>query len=97
MGNSAATFNSTVNVIGGNVFVPTGVSATNSVGEETIALVLAVATSGLSSTGAVGTLAIEGTSVVSLTGVSGTGGTGQQQIYGLIVPNQDANWIEKAA
>ena len=97
MGNTAATFNSTVNVIGGNVFVPTGVSATNSVGEETIALVLDVATSGLSLTGDVGTLAIEGTSVVSLTGVSGTGGTGQQQIYGLIVPNQDANWIEKAA
>ena len=99
MGNIAATFNSTVNVIGGNLFVPTGVSATNSVGEETISLVQTVAVSGvgLSLSGTVGTLAIEGTSVVSLTGVSGTGATGEEIIYSLIIPNQTANWVETAA
>ena len=44
-----------------------------------------------------GTLALTGTSVLSLTGVSGTGSTGEENVWGLIKPEQLANWIERVA
>ena len=33
----------------------------------------------------------------SLTGVSATGSTGEENVWGLIVPDQVANWIERVA
>ena len=44
-----------------------------------------------------GTLAMTGTSVLSLTGVSATGSTGEENVWGLIIPDQLANWIERVA
>jgi hypothetical protein len=97
MGNTVYTTDSIFNVTGSSNFATTGVSGTTALGEETINLITPVSVTGVSATESIGTLAIVAQCVVSLTGVSGTGGTGQQQIYGLIVPNQDANWVEKAA
>ena len=43
-----------------------------------------------------GTVAITANSVLSLTGVSATGATGEENsLWGLIVPDQVANWIAK--
>jgi hypothetical protein len=44
-----------------------------------------------------GTVAMSGGSVLSLTGVSATGSTGEENVWGLIVPDQVANWIERVA
>jgi hypothetical protein len=44
-----------------------------------------------------GEVAITASSVLSLTGVSGTGSTGEENVWGLIVPDQVANWIERVA
>jgi len=38
-----------------------------------------------------------GSSVVSLTGITATGFIGVEQVYGLIEPDQVANWIERVA
>jgi hypothetical protein len=99
MGWQANTFNSTVNVIGNSTVIPTGVSATNSIGEEGVGLLLTISLTGtgLSGTTGLGTLAITGGSVVVSTGVSATGSTGEEQVYDIIKPTQVANWTEKAA
>ena len=99
MGWPAQTFNSTVNVIGNSTVIPTGVSATNSIGEEGVGLLLTISLTGtgLSGTTGLGTLAITGGSVVVSTGVSATGSTGEEQVYDIIKPTQVANWTEKAA
>ena len=44
-----------------------------------------------------GSIATSGGSVLSLTGVSATGSTGEANVWGLIVPDQVANWIERVA
>lgn len=105
MGWTAQTFNSTVNVIGNSTVIPTGVSATNSVGDEGVGLLLTISLTGtgLSGTTGLGTLAITAGSVVVLTGVGGVGSVGTTNLYGVIIPdqttsysnvtpNQNANW-----
>ena len=75
----------------------TTVVGTTAVGDETVigSADIAVTLAGLSISA--GTLAISGGSVLSLTGVSGTGSTGEENVWGLIVPDQVANWIERVA
>ena len=75
----------------------TTVVGTTAVGDETVIgnADIAVTLAGLSISA--GTLAISGGSVLSLTGVSGTGSTGEENVWGLIVPDQVANWIERVA
>jgi len=99
MGWTARTFNSTVNVIGNSTVIPTGVSATNSIGDEGVDLLLTISLTGtgLSGTTGLGTLDILGDTVILLTGVSATGSTGEEQVYDIIKPTQVANWTEKAA
>ena len=99
MGWTARTFNSTVNLIGNGTVIPTGVSATNSIGDEGVDLLLTISLTGtgLSGTTGLGTLDILGDTVILLTGVSATGSTGEEQVYDIIKPTQVANWIEKAA
>ena len=43
------------------------------------------------------TLAISGGSVLSLTGISVSGLSGEENVWGLIRPSQEANWIERVA
>ena len=75
----------------------TTVVGTTAVGDETVTAGadIAVTLAGLSISA--GTLAITAGSVLSLTGVSATGATGEENVWGLIVPNQTANWIERVA
>tara|TARA_R100000773_G_C4213448_1_gene112485 strand:- start:450 stop:1664 length:1215 start_codon:yes stop_codon:yes gene_type:complete len=75
----------------------TGNVGTTALGDETVigGADVGVTLAGLSIS--VGALAISGTSVLSLTGVSGTGATGEEQVYGIIRPDQLANWIERVA
>ena len=75
----------------------TTVLGTTALGNETVVgnADTAVTLAGLSIS--IGTIAISGGSVLSLTGVSGTGSTGEENVWGLIVPDQLANWIERVA
>tara|TARA_R100001463_G_scaffold1838_3_gene7874 strand:- start:7295 stop:8518 length:1224 start_codon:yes stop_codon:yes gene_type:complete len=75
----------------------TNVVGTTALGSETVfaGAGVAVTLAGLSISA--GTIAITAGSVLSLTGVSATGATGEEQVYSLIEPTQEANWIERAA
>ena len=75
----------------------TTVVGTTSLGNESVVGSSNVALSGIEVQISTGTLAMSGGSVLSLTGVSGTGSTGEENVWGLIVPDQVANWIERVA
>ena len=97
MGSTILTFNSTVNIIGQGVVVPTTATGTGAVGTLTALPSIEVDVSTVIGTSSVGTLDIEGDLVVSLTGVGGTGVIANLQIFSIIKPTQVANWVEKAA
>tara|TARA_R100001230_G_C5522439_1_gene59211 strand:- start:258 stop:551 length:294 start_codon:yes stop_codon:yes gene_type:complete len=97
MGSTILTFNSTVNVIGQGVVVPTTATGTGAVGTVTALPSIEVNVSTVIGTSSVGTLDIEGDTVISLTGVNGTGVIANSQIFSIIKPTQVANWVEKAA
>ena len=75
----------------------TTVLGTTALGDETITgtSLLEASSSGL--TISLEDVAIVGTSVVTLTGVSATSSVGAENVYGLIEPDQLANWIERVA
>ena len=75
----------------------TTVLATTSVGNETVVGSAGVSITGLELSGLINDVAISGGSVLSLTGVIGTTATGAENVYGLIEPDQVANWIERVA
>ena len=75
----------------------TTVVGTTALGSESVTAGanIAVTLAGLSISA--GTLAISGGSVLSLTGINTLGSVGAENVYGLIKPTQQANWIERAA
>ena len=75
----------------------TTVVGTTGLGNESVTADGNLAVTLAGATISIGTVAITGGSVLSLTGVSGTGATGEENIWGLIVPDQVANWIERVA
>jgi hypothetical protein len=75
----------------------TTVVGTTGLGSESVTADGNLAVTLAGATISIGTVAITGGSVLSLTGVSGTGATGEENIWGLIVPDQVANWIERVA
>jgi len=69
----------------------TALGSETAIGGATFGVTLAAAQTTLSSVVTVAQ------SVVFLTGVSASGATGEEQVYSLIEPTQEANWIERAA
>ena len=84
-------------VIGTTGAPVTTVVGTTGLGSESVTADGNVAVTLAGTTISIGTVAITGGSVVSLTGVSGAGATGEENVWGLIVPDQVANWIERVA
>mgnify|MGYP006088291083 CR=1 FL=1 len=75
----------------------TNVIGTMALGSESVTAGanIAITLAGLSIS--TGTLAISGGSVLSLTGITILSSVGAENVYGLIEPTQEANWIERAA